>query len=108
MSFYFLLNMFSKKILRVTLLSLLAQLVYMSVDDIPDYLIRPFLIIGVVIVVYCFYLYTTWSFTEEKVVEKIAEHRDEPLADLHAPTKDMQTKKDPLAEVTVSDSVTNT
>jgi hypothetical protein len=41
-------------------------------------------------------------------VEKIAEHRDEPLADLHAPTEDMQTKKESTTEVTASDSVTNT
>lgn len=39
-------------------------------------------------------MYTTWSLTEEKFVEKIAEHRDEPLADLHAPDNNMVARKE--------------
>lgn len=58
-----------------------------------------------------YYLYSTGSLTEEKLVEKIAEHWDEPFADLHAPTKNqlqqikevselaMEEKKDDLRPV---------
>lgn len=57
----------------------------MSLGDIPSYLVRPLIILVVVGWWFWFYLYSTWSFTEEKLVEKIAQHRDEPLSDIRAP-----------------------
>lgn len=71
--------------LWLTLFSLVVQLIYMNFDAIPSSLVRP-LFIGIVIL--CLggvYLYATGNFTEEKLVEKIAEKRDEPMADLHTP-----------------------
>lgn len=57
----------------------------MNFDAIPPSLVRP-LFIGIIIL--CLgglYLYATGNFTEEKLVEKIAEKRDEPMANLHTP-----------------------
>lgn len=59
----------------------------MSIDSVPSYLVRPLIILCILGWWFCFYLYSTWAFTEEKLVEKIAKHRDEPLADLHSPWK---------------------
>lgn len=75
--------MFSKKMLWLTLFSLLAQIIYMYMDRIPPAMVRPLLILAIGGGGVLFYLYSTGSLSEEKLVEKIAEHRDEPLADLH-------------------------
>ena len=87
-------------------MSLLAQVVYISVGDIPDYLVRPLLVIGVIIAIYFLHLYTTWSLTEEKFVEKIAQHRDEPLADLDAPDNIMVARKEENKEENKEDITT--
>lgn len=80
--------MFSKKILRFTLLSLVAQLVYMNFHRIPDALVRPVIIVSIILVLGWFYLYSTGNLTEEKLVEGIAEKRDQPLANLHKSNED--------------------
>ncbi|MBP6256968.1 hypothetical protein KA405_04645 [Patescibacteria group bacterium] len=71
--------------LRFTLFSLVAQLIFMNFNAIPPSLVRPLFITIVVLCLGGVYLYATGNFTEEKLVEKIAEKRDEPMADLHAP-----------------------
>lgn len=75
--------MFSKKVLVITLVSLLAQLIFMNWYRVPAVLQKPLLIVLALGVGILIYVYVTWGLTEEKIVGKIAEKVDDPFWGLH-------------------------
>jgi hypothetical protein len=83
--------MFSIKMLWWILISLIISLLLEKLIHIPPYLYRPLLIVALILFVGIFYLRYEWYFSEEKLVEKVAEHRKEPS--FHHEEKSKKTKR---------------
>lgn len=76
--------MFSKKMMIWTALSIFFSLtykwIYKMLLAIPEWLQRPLLLIVAVIVFFVLRMYMRWGFTEEKLIEKIAQNTDKEFA----------------------------
>lgn len=91
--------MFSKKMLWLSLLSILVALSYKSFLNLPPHLVRPVLILGAILLAVVAYLYLRGYFTEEKMIEVMTERIDKPLDWLHtspqtAPASEIDTQEE--------------
>lgn len=100
--------MFSKKYLLFIVLSYLVSFYVSKLLSAPPEVRKPMIILGVIGLTLCFYLYTKWYFNRDKMVEKLVEiqEKKEIMSSLDKRmTPSISTKKTPYSPQKIQDKI---